>query len=363
MSSRNWLIFVTLLILVFLLRLRLASWPHFISGTRVKITATLTEEPKIVGQTQRFSLMGINIRTWRYPQFHYGQRLEVVGTIKKGNTIEVVEEIKILSETNDVRGEILALRRKVEGVYRRVLPEPQSSLLAGIVLGSKSGLPNDVYQNLQKTGTLHMVVASGMNVTIVGSTLLSFFLLFTSRHLALIFAFLGIWFYVLLAGAEIPVIRAGMMGTLAFLAAGLGREADGWRGLGLAAAVLLLIDPLSLFDLGFQLSFTATAGILFFGRKISNLLIWVPRQLRPDLAQTLGAQIATLPLILINFGQYSLFSLPANLLVVTSLSLIMKLGAIVAILGLTLAPLSQVVAWFLWPLLTYCVKVVELFGG
>lgn len=362
MSKKNWFLLISFLTLIFTMRLVTMSQPHFVSGTKVRITATLTEEPKIIGQTQTFTLLGLKIKTWRYPEFHYGQKLQVLGTIKKGNEMEAAEEIKIVGEDKGFRGEILAFRRKIEAIYRQVLPEPQSSLLAGIVLGSKSGLPSTFFENLRRSGTLHVVVASGMNVTIVASTLISFFLLFLSRRPALILAFLGIWFYVFLAGGEIPVIRAGIMGTLVFLAQGLGREDDAWRGLGLAAVILLLLDSLSLFDLGFQLSFCATAGILYFGPKISGLLWRLPKQIRPDIAQTLGAQIATMPLLLINFGQYSAFSFPANILVVTILSLIMKLGAIVAILGLIFAPLGQIFAWFLWPLLTYFVKVVELFS-
>lgn len=363
MKKRNWYLLIVFLTLIFILRLATLSRPHFLSGTKMKITAALAEEPKIIGQTQAFSLLGIKIKTWKYPQYHYGDRLVVMGTIKE-NTLEFpgVE----LSKSESKKGLffwISNLRRKIEEVYRKSLPEPQASLLSGIVLGSKAGIPGDFYKSLQKTGTLHAVVASGMNVTIIASTLLPFFLWFCSRRLAVVLVFFGIWFYVLLSGAEIPIVRAGIMGTLVFLAQGLGKEVDAWRGLGLAAVILLLINPLSLFDLGFQLSFAATGGILFFGPKISKFLKRLPKQIQPDITQTLAAQIAVLPLLLFNFGQYSPWSVPANLLVVTILSLVMKLGAVIAIAGLIFLPLGQIAAWLAWPLLTYFVRVVELFGG
>lgn len=362
MSKGNWFLLISFLALIFILRLATLSRPHFLSGTKMKITAALAEEPKIIGQTQTFSLLGIKIKTWRYPQYHYGDRLVVTGTIKE-STLEFPEVE--LSKSESKRGlffGILNLRRKIEEVYKKSLPEPQASLLSGIVLGSKAGIPGGFYKSLQKTGTLHMVVASGMNVTIVASTLLPFFLWFCSRRLAVVLVFLGIWFYVLFAGLEIPIVRAGIMGTLVFLAQGLGREADAWRGLGLAAVILLFINPLSLFDLGFQLSFAATGGILFFGPKISKLAHRLPKQIQLDIAQTVGAQIATMPLLLLNFGQYSPFSILPNLLVITTLSLVMKLGAVIAIAGLIFLPLGQITAWLAWPLLTYFVRVVELFS-
>lgn len=362
MNKRNWLLLSLFLVFLFVWRLKTLPMPHFVPGTKVKIIGILKEEPKIIGQSQTFSLAGLKIRTWRYPEFHYSDRLEVVGVVGAKGLEN--PEIKLVEANNNsgLRAKIYDLQRKLAAVYRQTLPEPQAGLLAGIVLGSKSGLPNDFYQNLVKTGTVHMIVASGTNVTIVGSTLTTLFILFFKRRLALILAFLGIWFYVLLAGADAPVVRAGLMGSLAFLAQGLGREADAWRGLGLAAVVLLLINPLNLFDVGFQLSFAATAGILFFGPKFSRLFSRLPNQAQTDLSQTLGAQFATLPIILINFGSFSPLSPVTNMLLVTIVPLLMKLGAVVAMVGLVFLSLAQALAWLLWPFLTYFVKVVEVFA-
>ncbi|MDP3954803.1 MAG: ComEC/Rec2 family competence protein [bacterium] len=363
MSRKNYIFLILFLALVFALRLGTYPRPYFSSGTKIKITSTLHEEPKISGQTQVFSVQGLKVRTWRESEIHFGDRIELVGVVKEGGMIEKVETLKILTkDEGSLRGRIFNFRSHLETLYRRFFPEPQASLLSGIVLGSKQAMPKDFYNNLQKTGTLHIVVASGMNVAIIGSTLLSFFMIFFRRPLALVISFLGIWGYVLLAGAEIPVVRAGMMASLAFMAQGLGREDDGWRGLGVAAIILLLIDPLAILELSFQLSFAATMGIIYFGPKLSKLLSRLPKQIVPDLSQTLGAQIATMPIILFNFGQYSPLSPLTNILVAWNLSIIMKLGAIVAIFGLIWAPIGQLVAWILWPLLTYFVKVVELFS-
>jgi len=360
-TAKNWFLLILFLLLVFIVRLRMTTQSRFLPGTRIKITAVLKEEPKIVGQIQRFSLSGIKIKTWRYPEYHYGDGLELVGIINSKMEIEKIEEIRLTEKNKSFMGLIFAFRRRIEEVYRRVLPEPQASLLAGIVLGSKSGMPQDFYQDLRQTGMLHVVVASGMNVTIVAATTVDLLLLFLSRRLAILFAFIMIWFYVLLAGADAPVLRAGVMGTLAFLAQGLGRLKDAWRGLGVAAVFLLLLNPRNLFDLGFQLSFVATAGILFLGPIISNFLKRVPGQVRADISQTLGAQIATLPLILITFGSYSPLSPLVNILVVPILPWLMRLGGLIGLVGLVLLPLGQILGWFILPFLTYFVEMVKLF--
>lgn len=297
--------------------------------------------------------MSLKITAWSYPEYHYGDRIEAVGVVK--NQELAFPKISVLEGKKSSLGSfLLGWREKFEAVYKKTLPEPQSSLLAGIVLGSKSNLPQDLYLNFQKTGVLHIVVASGMNVTIIAGTMISFLLLFFSRRLAVILSCLLIWFYVGLAGAEPPIVRAGLMGTLTFLALFLGREAQAFRILGLTGFMMLLFDPKLASDLGFQLSFMATFGIIFFNPLFVTLFKRIPAIIRNDLSQTLGAQIATLPIIILTFGSYSLISPIVNLLIVSTLPFIMRLGLI----GLAVPG----VLWLTYPLLTYIVKMVEIFS-
>jgi competence protein ComEC len=323
------------------------------NGETLKITAALRSEPQRTGNLQKFDLMGIKIITWSYPEYHFSDRIEVLGMVKQQEL--VFPEITVLEgKKSSFGGFLLDWRTKFEAIYQKTLPEPQSSLLSGIVLGSKSNLPQDLYQALQKTGTMHIVVASGMNVTILASTMISFLLLFLSRRLAIILSCILIWFYVGLAGGGAPIVRAGFMGTLTFLALFLGREADAWRILGLTGFIMLFLDPRLLFDLGFQLSFMATFGIIFFNPLFNSWFKRIPTIIRNDLSQTLGAQIATLPIILLSFGGYAWVSPFVNLLIVSTLPVLMRLGLI----GLVV----PAILWLTYPLLTYIVKIVELFS-
>lgn len=323
------------------------------NGDQVKITATLKNQPLVKDSIQQFYLAGIKIVTWRDVEYQYGNKLIVTGVVKN-KTLEFPQIELEKPGVKGIVGFLYQMRQNFIRIYQRYLPEPQASLLSGIVLGSKSNLPKDLYLNFQKTGIMHIVVASGMNVTIIAGTMISFLLLFFSRRLAVLLSCLLIWFYVGLAGAEAPIIRAGLMGTLTFLALFLGREADAWRILGITGFIMLILDPQLVFDLGFQLSFAATFGIIFFNPLFNIWFKRIPTILRNDLNQTLGAQIATLPIIILSFGSYSLISPLVNLLIVVFLPMIMRLGLI----GLAV----PAVLWLIYPPLTYIVKIVELFS-
>jgi len=376
MSPRNKLLIILLIILLLILRWKiLPSLPDFLPGQEVRISGVLRQEPKITGSSQRFSLVGVEIRTWRYPEYHYSDKLVIIGNLKKGVAgkwsleypkIEEAPQEQRIGIEHKILASISAWRRRIEKVYRFSLPEPQASLMAGIVLGSKSGFPSDFYQALRQTGTLHVVVASGMNITLVAIFLINFFLLFLNRRLALFFAFLGIWFYVILSGGEAPVVRAGIMGSLAFIAQGLGKEKAAIRGLIFAGVLMLFINPYYLFDLGFQLSFAATAGILIVYPRLKDLKktrrIFSLPGFGDNLAATLAAQVLTLPIMIFNFGGTNPISPLVNAFVLWTIQWIMAIGALAGLLGLFNQNLGQIICLPAYVLLTFFVKAVELFA-
>jgi len=215
-------------------------------------------------------------------------------------------------------------------------------LLAGILLGVKKEMPEKFLKNLQETGTIHIVVASGYNISVIAGFLLNSLAVRIGRKKAILISFIGILVYTFIAGAQPPIVRAAIMGSLTYLAQLLGREKDGLWSLVLAAVIMLLVSPLILFDIGFQLSFTATAGILLLNPILKG-------------KTTLAAQIATLPILLANFGQVSWLSPLINALVLPAVPLIMSLGAMTVVAG-------QILAWLTWVPLTYFVKIIELFS-
>jgi competence protein ComEC len=370
----NFVVFL-IFIVFYLFRLYSIRPPNIPDQAKIRLVGRVVRQPYLKGSNQIINVNGFLVRTDRFPTYFYGQKLEVVGrperqVINRFQTkfifyypaIQVVEEKSSLINKINLTKLLYAFKNRLESLLEKVMPEPQASLLLGILLGSKREMPSKFFQNLQETGTLHVVVASGYNITVVAGFLVASLVKFVNRRKALVWALLGVLTYTLMAGAEPPVVRAAIMGSLTYLAQFLGREKDAVVCLFFAAAVMLLISPLMLLDIGFQLSFLATAGILFIYPKLGGKVFEMPL-LGDELRVTLAAQIGTLPILIFNFGQVSFISPLINALVLPVVPLIMGLGAGVVGVGLFIQPLGQILAWFAWVPLTYFVKLIEWFGS
>jgi len=375
-SNFQFLIFF--LILFYLFRLHQLPQYNIPENQPVKIIGRVTRQPYLKGSYQIINMGPVLIRTNRFPGYFYGDKLVVVGGFKKQvinsfltqyfaffPTIQKIEEEQnLVSQKNFIRL-LLKTRGQVEQNLNQLLPEPQASLLLGVVFGVKSQMPENFWQNLRKTGTLHLVVASGQNVVMVTGFLMNSLVWFSKRRGAILITFLGIIIYVLMVGAEAPAVRAGLMAMMIFMGQLLGREGNQGKFLLLTAMVMLLISPLILFDIGFQLSFAATAGIIWIypmlKSKMLNSVAVIPL-LSEAFLVTISAQLATLPLLLVNFGQFSWLSPLVNSLILPTIPIVMALGIILSGLSFVSRLLSQLLAWFIWPFLTWFVKVVDFFG-
>jgi competence protein ComEC len=366
----NYLLIILLAFLFWLWRYHMVKLPDLQEGMVVRIRGVLREEPsKSEGQSQSFSLRGIQIKARRFPGFHYGDCLIITGKLgvrvisKFSKQFRLIypdiHKVDVCQKKPFFHG-IFGLKRRIEAIFNNVLPEPQASLLSGIVLGSKREIESSFYQALKKTGTLHVVVASGANISLVSQPLVENLAGFLSRRVALVFAFIFTWLYAIISGFEPPVVRAAIMANIGFLAQFMGKEKDAFRSLVLAGMIMVFLDPLVIFDLGFQLSFSATAGILLLYSKIRPYFKKLSF-IGDDLSTTLAAQVFVLPIIYFNFKQISVVSPLVNALVLWTIEPLMELGGLIASLGLFSQPLAQLIAYPAWLLLTIFVKIVELF--
>lgn len=246
-----------------------------------------------------------------------------------------------------------AWRRDWVDILEKTLPEPMSSLAEGILLGVRQQMPQDFYDDLVATGTLHIVAASGFNVMIVASVLMVIASQIWRRGVAIGVGVVGIVGYVLLAGASASVVRAGVMGSLTLMAYYLGRPSEAKRLLWFTAAIMLIASPLLILDIGFQLSVVATAGLLYLQPQMKKLPnnLFLANYLYP----TLTASLATMPIILWHFGQISWISPLVNMLVLPVVPMIMGLSALVLLGG-------QLVAWLVYVPLWWVVTVIRWWG-
>lgn len=244
------------------------------------------------------------------------------------------------------------MRASLDHKIAEVLPSPQAELLSGILLGNKKDLPVGLKLALRDSSTLHIVVVSGQNLTLLAALVLRLSGVL-KRKTAILLSFAVILFYVMLTGAQIPVLRAAVMAALVFGAEVFGRQKSGVWILMVTAGLMLLVNPKWITDLSFQLSFLATLGVIVVSPVLERTLNFLPGFIKQDLAITIGAQIMVMPIIIQNFHQLSLVGILTNLLVGWIIPFIMILGSLALIFGSVLSLVVNV-------LLTYFIYVVEL---
>lgn len=319
-----------------------------------------------------------------YPAYQYGQRLIVYGDIRhppparkpgsfdyqaylsRQRIFALMHEPQIQVAPghtgNPILIGLLAFRDQCKAVVLRILPEPQSSVAAGILLGLKASIPDEIYTTFSVVGTTHILVISGWHLTIVASV---FAAVVERLHLGRILTFFillaAVWGYTAFVGMGASVLRAAVMASLTVLARTTERTTISWILLMAACLVLSFLNPHMLWDIGFQLSVLATASLFAFASPVQQ---WVQHMLHTEFWQshgislrwlteplgvTLAAQILALPIILYHFGNLSIVSPLANVILVPVLPYAMMFGAIALALGLIWLPLGQVfAAVFAW---------------
>jgi len=345
----------TLIILV-LVRIFLTK-PIYPEGKMVRVRGTVREEPIKYDYQQKINLLGLKVFLPKFPEISYGDKIIVEGVVKNGK-LEGAELVRLEKS----RGLLANVREKIIGFYKKSLPEPHASLIAGITLGAKGEIPPLFWKDLTRTGLAHVVVASGSNVSLVGGFLLGVFTLFFARGVVIPLILLAIWLYAAMAGLEAPIIRAAVMGSIAFSAQAAGKLSSAWRALVLAALVMLIVKPEWVNDLGFILSFVATSCLILFQGRIGKFFRKVPDILREGLSSSLAAQIGVTPILFVTFGQFNLLSPIANALVLWTVPLIMAISGVAGLLGLIFPGLGRLVLYLAYPLTGWFIFINTLFS-
>ncbi|MBN1450017.1 MAG: ComEC/Rec2 family competence protein [Anaerolineales bacterium] len=274
-----------------------------------------------------------------------------------------------------VKKAIYAFKDKAfENIYL-IFPDPEASLLAGILLGVDTGLPKDLQQAFKDTGTAHIIAISGFNIAIIAGLFFTLFSRILGQVRGSIAAILGIALYTFLVGADAAVVRAAIMGGLSLTIRQFGRRNDGLSALMLSAALMAaFMNPNIPWDVGFQLSFFATLGLILYAEPFQEWAVRIiTRYTSPGAAQklatpiseyflfTLAAQLTTLPIMAYHFKRISLVSLIANPFILPVQPAVMILGGIAVLLSLIWLPLGAIAAFSAWPFVAYTIRLVELF--
>jgi competence protein ComEC len=245
------------------------------------------------------------------------------------------------------------------------LPEPESSLAAGLIVGGKQGLGDRLITDFTKAGMLQIIVLSGYNVMIVASTLMRM-LGTLPKKASFLIAIISILCFVLIAGAGSSALRAGLMAFFAITARTFGKRYDVFRILFVSLFLLGLWNPLMLiYDPGFQFSFIATLGLVLGVPAIAPHLLFLKNKTLIELVSTtLAAEIALLPFLLWQTGNLSLVSVFANVIAMPAVPFAMGLSVLAGMLAFPLGKISPVISVLAglpaYVPLTYIIKVATL---
>ena len=276
------------------------------------------------------------------------------------------------AQPNKTKAWLIAMQDSLFAKTQELFHPPVAALVAGILIGRDQGIPAGVDQAFTDTGTSHIVAISGFNIGIVAFLfILTFGRLFGKRYGTLLSIF-GILFYMVLAGAEPSLVRAAIMGVIGAIGLLLGRRGATLTALFLAGMLMALLDPRILWQVGFQLSFSATFGIVTITKPLQDLTRALLARLAPEehldtllsilsdvLIVTFAAQAAVLPFILYHFGRLPLITFLANPLVLPLQPLLMIFSGMAVIFSYIFMPLAQLFALLAHPVGAATISVVE----
>ena len=265
-----------------------------------------------------------------------------------------------VSAGHDMFGNIA---RRFSAGMQNALPEPLASFGMGILIGQRVNMPPDITNQLIAVGLVHIIAVSGYNLTIIIRGLNR--VRMGSKYQKLILSLALIGLFVMITGFSASIIRAALVSILSLWASYYGRRVKPMVLISFAAALTGLFNPFYVWgDLSWYLSFLAFFGILIIAPTIqARLFSKQPKLITAVLLETLSAELMTLPLIMMSFGQLSIVSLLANLLIVPLVPVAMLFSAVAAGAG-TLIP--QLAGWIAWPavtLLTYMLDLVHLLAS
>ncbi|MFH1188825.1 MAG: ComEC/Rec2 family competence protein [bacterium] len=347
------------------------------SEATIVIDAVVVDSPQMAvdGQTFIVSLKkpyrgNVMVYGPLYPRVQAGDIVQVTGDVilprDKKSWIHAYNFVIQRRGTSFV-SVLFSFRMIIQEKITRVLPPHAAALLSGILFGERASFSKELYDALVKSGTIHIVSMSGYNVSIITASIINFFSYFCERKKAMYIAGITVLVFVIMTGAHASVVRAACMGLLVLYAELAGRIYSFRNALILTAAGMLLFNPLLITNVGFQLSFMALVGIVYGEPLLRKLFRWENKDgffgWRKNFLQTLAAQCAVLPILIYTFGSVSIFSVVANVLIISIIPVTMFLGFGIIVFGFISYHFSLILGLITYILLSYEILVIRFFGA
>lgn len=331
------------------------------------------------------------VKNDRYPQFAYGDIVQIQCRLKRpepivdeatGQTFRydlylalqkvfvVCNQPWITRVASNQGGFVFSLilkgKNALAAKISQLWPEPEASFMAGLLYGYRGGL-GSLNELFSRTGVTHIVAVSGFNISVIATILITAATYAcVPRQKAFWLVSLGIVAFVIFTGASASVVRAGVMGIISLLAKHVGRAARIGNVMLVAATIMVLQNPLVLwFDAGFQLSFLSTLGLVYVSPLLARWQNYLPTWLglQESLLSTMSAIIATLPLILYQFGRLSIVAPVVNMLILWLISWLMLAGTVAVALSFVSPTIGALAAWPAHLGMRYIMWVVRWFAS
>ncbi len=363
-------------------------------GQQVTFIGVITTEPLKKDFLQSFIFktdngMSIKVGADRFGEYEYGDKVKITGKLSTprnfssngGRTFDYIDylgkdgifyefkkasvEVLEKADVRSISSLLFFLKKKFLENVGNVLGEPHAALAGGLVVGEKASLGKELIDDFRRSGLIHVVVLSGYNITIIAASIRRA-LSFLPRHAGIILGALGIILFGILVGGGATVVRSCIMALIALFAESLRKDYNASRALFIAAAFMLIQNPLILlYDPSFQLSFLATLGLILLSSPIEEKLEFVTEKfgIRELIASTLATQIFVSPLIFYMMGQLSIVGIFVNIIVLPFIPLTMLLVFCTGAFGFAYLSifswLSHLAGWGSYILLAYELAVVR----
>ncbi len=364
-----------------------------LAGEEVTIIGTVVAEPDVRATSMLLTVAvedtRVLVRTDRYSDIAYGDKLEITGRLEvpeafttdlgrefdypgylhaRGitHTMSFVTPVVVERGAGSLPGYLYAAKSYFLSRLALVITEPAVALGAGLLLGVQSALEDSLEEAFRTAGIIHIVVLSGYNIMLVVAFVMYVFAYFLPFRARLICGIGAVILFALLVGYAPSVLRASLMAILFLIASLMARPYLILRMLVLAGVLMIMWNPYILrYDIGFQLSFMATLGLILVAPHLEMAFTRVSSwfSLRSFLVATIATQIAVAPLLLYHIGEWSLVAVPVNLLVLPMVPVAMLLTFLAGLLAMVSVVLATPLGALAELSLLYIIKVAELFAA
>lgn len=301
---------------------------------KLKYGMEIILEGKYIEPTEDRNYKGFNYKEYLKTKKIYGSfKAEKISVIKENNVNFI---LRISNNT----------RNKVIEIAKKILPQQTSSLLIGILIGERQYISEDITENFSKSSLSHILAISGSHISyiIIGIT----FILTksrTSKKGMYIITILSLIFFIFITNFSPSVIRACIMGIIVLFAKIVYRKPDILTSISLSLLIILIDNPFAIKDIGLQLSYLGTIGIVYLNKPIANFLEkYMKKKIAKILAITISAQIMVLPVTVINFNNISTVFIISNIIAAPLTGGIILLGYANVLIGVISLDIAKIIA-------------------